>query len=30
MSKYTEESDTKEEKIEKFIERYGRNYLEDY
>lgn len=30
MEHYTNEDDTQEEKIEKFIERYGRNYLEDY
>ena len=29
MMHYTNESDTKEEKINKFIRRYGKNYIED-
>ena len=29
MEHYTEETDTEEEKIDKFIKRYGRNYLEE-
>ena len=29
MRTYTDETDSEEEKINKFIKRYGRNYLED-